>query len=290
MSVAPKVWISGARPRTLPAAIVPVVVGTAIAAHAQSINWLFAIAALFVALALQVGTNYANDYFDGIRGTDEARVGPPRLVASGLVPPHDVRGAAIIAFGVAALVGTALSIATQPLLVLIIGIPAVLAGWFYTGGSKPYGYQGFGELFVFVFFGLAATVGSEYVQTESLSLFGFVAATCVGLLAVGLLVVNNLRDIPSDTVAQKRTLAVRVGDRTTRSLYSFCVGVPFALVAVSLWWRPWLALVFAAIPFAINPVRAVLRGDRGRDLVKVLIATSRLQLVFAALFALGAYL
>lgn len=290
MTVTVKDWLAGARPRTLPAAIVPVLIGTAVAAHAHPVNWWHALGALFVALALQVATNYANDYSDGIRGTDNARVGPVRLVASGIAPAKSVRNAAFIAFAVAAVVGTVLSLAVNPLLIVVVGVPAVLAGWFYTGGKRPYGYAGFGEVFVFVFFGLAATLGSEYVQTESVSAMGAVAATCAGLLAVALLLVNNLRDIPGDTVAHKRTLAVRIGDRATRSLYSFCIGVPFVLVVASLWWRPWLALALIALSFAVSPVRAVLRGDRGRDLVAVLIATSRLQLAFAALFALGVWL
>ncbi len=283
-------WLAGARPRTLPAAIVPVVIGTAVAGHAHPLIWWRAAAALFVAVALQIATNYANDYSDGIRGTDKERVGPVRLVASELATPMAVRNAAFIAFTLAAAAGTVLSLVVWPWLIILVGIPSVLAGWFYTGGSRPYGYAGFGELSVFVFFGLVATLGSEFVQIHAVSRLGVIAATCAGLLAVALLVVNNLRDIPGDTAAHKRTLAVRIGDRATRFLYVCCIGIPFVLVAASAWWRPGLMFAMIAVVFAATPVRTVLNGARGRDLIAVLIATSRVQLAFAALFAVGAYI
>jgi 1,4-dihydroxy-2-naphthoate polyprenyltransferase len=280
-------WIEGARPRTLPAAIVPVAVGTAcgVAVADHLIVWRAA-CALVVALALQVGTNYANDYSDGVRGTDAARVGPVRLVASGLATPRAVRQAAVAAFGVAAAAGLALSLAVGWQLV-VVGAAAIAAGWFYTGGPRPYGYAGFGEVFVFVFFGLVATAGSAYVQTGRVHQLEVVAAVPVGLLAVSLLVVNNLRDIPGDAVAGKRTLAVRLGDARTRALYVGCVMFAFGSLLYVGADRLGGLLAVLALPFAVGPVRAVLRGANGRDLVPVLVATGRLQLAFGALMTVG---
>ena len=216
----------GARPRTLPAAVVPVVVGTACAVGEGGMIWWRAGAALVVALALQVGTNYANDYSDGVKGTDTARVGPVRLVASGLARPGAVKRAAIIAFAVAAAAGTALALAVGPEL-FVVGAACIAAGWLYTGGPKPYGYYGFGELFVFVFFGLVATAGTTYVIVERLTGLSVAAGVVTGALACALLVVNNLRDIPTDRAAGKRTLAVRMGDSPTRVLYVALVVVAF---------------------------------------------------------------
>jgi len=281
-------WVAGARPRTLPAALVPVAVGTACAEvelRGDVIAWRVA-AALVVALALQVGTNYANDYSDGVRGADDARVGPVRLVASGLAAPAAVRRAAWAAFAVAAAAGLALTVAVGPQL-LVVGVLCIAAGWFYTGGPRPYGYAGFGELFVFVFFGLVATVGSAYVQTGHLHWLEFAAAVPVGLLAVGLLVVNNLRDIPGDTVAGKRTLAVRIGDTRTRALYATCIAAAFAalvLVAVS---RVGALLGFAAVPLAVTPFRRVVEGAPAPRLIAVLGATGKLQLALGALLTAG---
>jgi 1,4-dihydroxy-2-naphthoate octaprenyltransferase len=246
-------------------------------------------AALVVSLALQVGTNYANDYSDGIKGTDEVRVGPVRLVASGLASPSAVKRAAFLAFAVAAVAGGALAIVVGPEL-LLVGAAAIAAGWFYTGGPKPYGYYGFGELFVFVFFGLVATAGSTYVQIDRLTGLSVAAAVPVGFLACALLVVNNLRDIPTDTVAGKKTLAVRIGARRTRLLYASLVGgaiVAGAGCAVS---RPGaLAVVMVAL-LAIGPVTMVLQGASGRALIPVLGATGRVQLAFGLLFSLGLWL
>jgi len=281
-------WLAGARPRTLPASVVPVAVGTACAQaelRGNVIAWRVA-AALVVSLALQVGTNYANDYSDGVRGTDDARVGPVRLVASGLAAPAAVRRAAFTAFGVAAVAGLALTVAVGPQL-LVVGGLSIAAGWFYTGGPRPYGYAGFGELFVFVFFGLVATAGSAYVQTSRLHALDLLASVPVGLLAVALLVVNNLRDIPGDGVAGKRTLAVRLGDARTRVLYVGCLVVAFAGVAVVAIDRPGALLALVALPLAVRPVRRVTDGARGRDLIAVLGGTGRLQLVAGALLAVG---
>jgi 1,4-dihydroxy-2-naphthoate polyprenyltransferase len=288
-----RAWVAGARPRTLPAAVVPVLVGTACAAgRADVVAWR-AVAAGVVALALQVGTNYANDYSDGVRGTDsdERRVGPVRLVGSGIKPPWKVKRAALLSFLVAGVAGLALALAVGPELI-VVGAAAIAAGWFYTGGSHPYGYLGLGELFVFVFFGVVATVGSAYVQEESLSWLAFGASVPVGMLATALLVVNNLRDIPGDTVSGKRTLAVRLGDRRTRWLYvGLLVGaVVMVPVVAGLGERAAAALALAAVPLARTPVIDVLGGARGPALVPVLEATGRVQLVFGALFAAGLWI
>ena len=283
-------WVAGARPRTLPAAIVPVVVGTACATGEVNIVWWRAAAAMVAAVAIQVGTNYANDHSDGKRGTDDPtrRTGPVRLVGSGLASARAVLVAAIAAFGVAAIAGLSLAVAVDMRL-LIVGVASFAAGWLYTGGPRPYGYAGFGELFVFVFFGLVATVGSTYVHTERITGLSVGAAIPVGLLATALLVVNNLRDIPSDTESGKRTLAVRLGDHRTRILYvALLVGAVVAVPLVSgLGQRPAGALALAAIPFAQRPVTAVLSGARGPALIPVLVATGRIQLIFGTLFALG---
>jgi 1,4-dihydroxy-2-naphthoate octaprenyltransferase len=278
--------VQGARPRTLPAAVVPVAVGTAVA-HAQGhVVWWRAATALVVALALQVGVNYANDYSDGVRGTDAGRVGPVRLVASGLASPAAVRRAAMVALGVAGAAGLALTVAVGPQL-LVVGAAAIAAAWFYTGGPRPYGYAGLGELFVFVFFGLVAGAGTAYVQLDRLTALAVVASVPVGLLAVALLVVNNLRDVDGDAVAGKRTLAVRLGASTTRRLYVACVVAPLALAGAVATWRPWALLALAAAPAAFPVVRRVARGAVGRELVEVLGGTGRLQLVYGALLVVG---
>jgi len=279
-------WVAGARPRTLPASAVPVAVGTAVAIALGHAIWWRAAVALVVSVALQVGTNYANDYSDGVRGTDDVRVGPIRLVASGLASPTAVKRAAMAAFGVAALGGLALAAAAGWWLILV-GAACIAAGWFYTGGPRPYGYVGLGELFVFVFFGLVATVGTAYVQTGRITGLAVAAAVPVGLLAVALLVVNNLRDIPGDTASGKRTLAVRVGAPGTRRLYTAVVLVPFAVAAALAVSRVWSVLALVALPLAVPPVRRVLAGEEGKGLIAVLVATARLQLVFGALLAVG---
>jgi 1,4-dihydroxy-2-naphthoate octaprenyltransferase len=279
-------WLAGARPRTLPAALVPVAVGTGVAIGYSGFSAWRALLALVVALALQVGVNYANDYSDGIRGTDEARVGPARLVAAGLAPPRQVLTAAGISFAVACLAGFVLA-ATTAWWLLAIGAAAVAAAWTYTGGRHPYGYRGFGEVAVFAFFGLAAVVGTAFVQVRSLTWLSVVAAVPVGLLACALLVINNLRDIPSDTAAGKRTLAVRIGDPRTRVLYAYCALVPFAVAALIAVARPLTLLTLAAVPLALPPVRAVRAGAGGPALIGALGQTGRLQLAFGALLTLG---
>lgn len=279
-------WVAGARPRTLPAAIVPVAVGTAAASAAGSIIWWRAAAALVASLAIQVGTNYGNDYHDGIRGTDSVRVGPVRLVGQGLASPGSVRRAAIISFGVAAVAGLALAAATTWWL-LLLGAACFAAGWFYTGGPRPYGYAGFGEVFVFVFFGVVATAGSAYVQLQRITGLAVLGSLPVGLLATALLVVNNLRDIPGDTRSGKLTLAVRLGATRTRVLYTFCALAPFALLIPLAISRPWALLALGAGVTAVGPVRLVRAGVEGRDLIAVLQETARLQLVFGVLLTAG---
>jgi 1,4-dihydroxy-2-naphthoate octaprenyltransferase len=285
--------VAGARPRTLPAAIVPVLVGTAAATGVTDVIAWRALAAGVVALALQIGTNYANDYSDGVRGTDDPgrRVGPVRLVGWGIQSPKRVKAAALLSFGLAGGAGLALAVAVGPELV-VVGAAAIAAGWFYTGGSHPYGYYGFGELFVFVFFGLVATVGSTYVQTEALTALSFVAAVPVGLLATALLVINNLRDIPGDTESGKRTLAVRLGDRRTRGLYVAMLVLAFVGVPVVAggFDRAPAAVALVGVVLARRPVLRVLEGARGPALIPVLGATGRVQLVTGVLLAGGLWI
>jgi 1,4-dihydroxy-2-naphthoate polyprenyltransferase len=279
-------WLVGARPRTLPAAVVPVAIGAGCAVGAGSVTWWRVAVALLVSLALQIGVNYANDYSDGIRGTDDARVGPVRLVASGLKPPGAVKRAAFVAFGVAALAGLALA-ATTSWWLLAVGAAAIAAAWFYTGGPRPYGYAGLGEVFVFVFFGLVATLGTTYVAVERITGVGIVMGCAAGCLACSLLVVNNLRDIPGDTVAGKRTLAVRLGDGRTRVLYVALLVAAGLLVVAAAFWRPAVLLALFAGPLARPAVVAVRGGARGPALIPVLGATGRFQLVFGALATIG---
>lgn len=285
----PDQWLAGARPRTLPAAVSPVLAGTGVAAYADGLVWWKALLALVVALALQVAVNYANDYSDGIRGTDAGRVGPMRLVGSGAATPAAVKRAAFLAFGVAAAAGLVLAAATAWWLVAV-GLVSVLAAWFYTGGSKPYGYLGLGEVMVFVFFGLVAVVGTTYVQTESWEWAALApslgAAVGVGALACAILVANNLRDIPTDTVSGKRTLAVVLGDRRTRGLYVGLVvlaaAAVLAVAAVTTWW------VLAGLGFLVlagPAARTVRGGATGPGLIPVLQQTGLAELLWAALVA-----
>ena len=283
-------WVLGARPRTLPAAIVPVAVGTGAAAALGDVVWWRAAAALVVSLAIQVGTNYANDHADGVRGTDDVRVGPMRLVASGAASATAVKRAALVSFAVAAVPGLALAAAVGWELVLV-GAASFAAGWFYTGGRRPYGYAGLGEIFVFVFFGLVATVGSAYVHTEAVTALPVVAAVPVGLLATALLVVNNLRDVDTDAVAGKRTLAVRIGEERTRWFYVTLLAFAFASLLYVGAIAPLALVTVVTAVLAIGPVRTVLSGARGPALIAVLGATGRLQfaygLVLAAALALS---
>ena len=288
-------WLIGARLRTLPAAVVPVALGATAAlgvggdvpggGDVRVVWWRVALA-LVVSLALQVGVNYANDYSDGIRGTDDVRVGPTRLVAGGLASPRSVKYAAFVSFGVAALAGLAIALATSPWL-LVVGAAAIAAGSFYTGGPRPYGYLGLGEIFVFVFFGLVATAGTTFAAVERVTGLSIVVGCAAGALACALLVINNLRDIPTDREVGKRTLAVRLGDERTRWFYVVLLVATFALLAVAAIERPAVLAGFAAAPLAIAPARTVLRGATGPALIPVLGATGRLQLAVGVTTALG---
>jgi 1,4-dihydroxy-2-naphthoate octaprenyltransferase len=282
----PAQWVEGARPRTLPAAVAPVVAGTGAAAHADAFDVGKALLALVVALALQVGVNYANDYSDGIRGTDDDRVGPLRLVGSGAAAPAAVRRAAFGCFGVAAVAGLVLA-ATSGWWLVGVGAVAIAAAWFYTGGSRPYGYRGLGELFVFCFFGLVAVCGTTYVQVGTVTGPSLLAGVAVGALACAILVGNNLRDIPTDELAGKRTLAVVLGDRGTRSMYVALLVAAFVLLAVLAVATPATVLGLVALPFAVRAARPVLAGMVGRDLVPVLRDTGLAELAWAVGVAVG---
>jgi len=281
-------WVAGTRPRTLPAAVVPVLIGSGVAADYGKFSLWRAVLALLVALALQVGVNYANDYSDGVRGTDAAgrRAGPMRLVGSGAATPHAVKYAAFACFGFACCVGLVLA-AFSSWWILAAGALCVLAAWFYTGGSHPYGYRGLGEVSVFVFFGLAAVAGTAFVQMGRLSWLGLAAAVPAGLLSCALLMINNLRDIDSDATSGKRTLAVRIGDARARYTYLAFLLVPFALAALIAIYRPYTLIALIALPLAIAPVRAVRGGVAGPGLIATLGQTGRLQLAFGIAFTVG---
>ncbi|MGI8695386.1 MAG: 1,4-dihydroxy-2-naphthoate polyprenyltransferase [Mycobacteriales bacterium] len=286
-----RAWVAGARPRTLPNSVVPVLVGTGCAAAGSHVAWSRAVLALVVSLALQIGVNYANDYSDGVRGSDADRIGPLRLTASGVFAPRVVLAGACIAFGVACAAGLVLAASTSWWLVLV-GAAAVAAAWFYTGGSRPYGYHALGDVGVFVFFGLVAVIGTAYVaaDTPGVGWLAVLAAVPVGLLSVSVLIVNNLRDIPRDAAAGKRTLAVVLGDRATRRLYVGALAAA-ALVTVGVaTMHPPAAIALLAGVLAIPPVRHVLRGDTGRDLFPTLGATGRMQLGYGVLLTVGLFI
>jgi len=278
-------WVHGARPRTLPAAVVPVLVGT-LAIRPESLRWDRMVVAAVVALALQIGTNYANDYSDGIRGTDERRVGPVRLVGQGLASPRSVKMAALLCFGVAGLGGLWLCSLTSWWLT-IPGVLAVVAGWLYTGGPKPYGYLGLGELFVFIFFGVFATVGSGYVQGHHVPTLLWLAAIPVGLLATALLEANNLRDISGDRVSAKRTLAVRLGRQRAGWLYVGSMLVAALAIVAMASIHPWCAVALIGFVATTQPSRLALSRAEGRDLLPMLKATGQAQLLIGALLATG---
>ncbi|HEY6798777.1 MAG TPA: 1,4-dihydroxy-2-naphthoate polyprenyltransferase [Kineosporiaceae bacterium] len=280
-------WIAGARPRTLPAALSPVLVGTGAALGLGSRHPGRALTALLVALALQVGVNYANDYSDGVRGTDDDRVGPFRLTASGAARPGHVRAAAFGCFAAAGLAGLGLVAASGTWWLIVVGAAAILAAWYYTGGSRPYGYHGLGEVFVFVFFGLVAVLGTTYTQALTVNSPAVAGAVGVGVLACAILVANNLRDVPTDAVAGKLTLAVRIGAPGTRRLYAGLVGTAMLAAVVAAVWRPWSLLALASAAAAVAPLRAVATGATGRDLLPVLRDTGRLELCYAVLLAIG---
>ena len=279
-------WIEGARPRTLPAAVSPVLAGTGAAAYLDGFVWWKALLALGVALSLQIGVNYANDYSDGIRGTDEQRVGPLRLVGSKVATPKQVKIAAFACFGVGAALGLVLA-ATSGWWLLAVGAVAILAAWFYTGGKTPYGYRALGEVSVFLFFGLVAVLGTTYVQAGRLHWSALLAAVGVGAIACALLVANNLRDIPTDTASGKRTLAVVLGETWSRRMYAGLISLAFALALVSGAATPWTLLAFVALPLALRATRVVAGNAVGPALIPVLRDTGLTELLYAAGLAVG---
>ena len=274
-------WVQGARPRTLPNSIAPVLAGWGAAAAIGTSHWGRALLALIVALGLQIGVNYANDYSDGIRGTDAVRVGPMRLVGSGVAAPGAVRTAALVSFAVAGMAGLVLVTLAGRWWLLALGAACIAAAWCYTGGPRPYGYAGFGEPAVFVFFGLVAVLGTQYVVSGRITLTGVVAAVAVGAMSAAVLVANNLRDIPTDALAAKRTVAVRLGDRRTRTLYAALIAVPFA-VTLGLATTRWTTLAgLLALLFAVPALRRVRGGANGAELIPVLRDTGLAMLVWA---------
>ncbi|MCX2954962.1 1,4-dihydroxy-2-naphthoate polyprenyltransferase [Lentzea sp. NEAU-D7] len=280
-------WIQGTRPRTLPNSIAPVVVGAAAAHHIDEFNVLYTVLALVVSVAFQVGVNYANDYSDGIRGTDDNRVGPFRLTGSGAAEASKVRLAAFISLGVGALAGVVLVALSGYWWLLGFGAVCIAGAWFYTGGKRPYGYAGLGEIAVFLFFGPAAVLGTLYVQTGEITGIGIGASIAMGSISAAVLVANNLRDIPTDAVSGKRTLAVVLGDKDTRRLYLALVAVPF-LIALGMVVRvPYALLGFLAAPVLLPAVRRVAAGRGGRDLIPVLQFTGIAMLAWAVLVSAG---
>ncbi|MHA3023728.1 1,4-dihydroxy-2-naphthoate polyprenyltransferase [Mycobacterium sp. BMJ-28] len=277
-------WVEGARPRTLPNAVAPVIAGTGAAAWLGGAVWWKALLALVVSLALIVGVNYANDYSDGIRGTDDVRSGPLRLVGSKVASPRAVLTAAVISLLVGAGAGLVLAIASQPWLIAV-GAACIAGAWLYTGGSTPYGYRGLGEVAVFVFFGLVAVLGTQYTQTLRVDWVGLAAAVATGCLSSAVLVANNLRDIPTDTESQKITLAVRLGDARTRALYQALVVLPFVLTLVLMLATPWCAAGLLAAPLALRAAGPVRRGLGGRELIPVLRDTGLTMLVWSVAVA-----
>ena len=277
------IWIAGARPRTLAAAIAPVFIGTSlVTAEGQGINWINALLALGVGLLLQIAVNYSNDYSDGIRGTDDSRVGPVRLVASGLKTPQQVKRAAFISYFLAALCGLILSIRTSPVLILI-GVIAIIAGWTYTGGRKPYGYSGFGEFSVFVFFGLVATMGSYFAQSQKITWQSLLLAIPMGALSCSILGLNNLRDRPKDELVGKNTLAVRLGDSGARSFLIALLLLSFTASLAAVTISPWALIVLVTIPFYYILIKGISGGLTGPALIPLLSKTGELQLLTALL-------
>ena len=273
-------WVEGARPRTLPNAIAPVIAGTGAAAWLDAASWWKALLALLVSMGMIVGVNYANDYSDGIRGTDDVRSGPLRLVGSKLAAPKSVLTAAVVSLAVGAIAGLVLAWFTSPWLIAV-GAACIAGAWLYTGGSKPYGYLGFGEIAVFVFFGLVAVLGTQFTQALRVDWVGVTLATATGCLSSAVLVANNLRDIPTDSQSGKITLAVRLGDAKTRLLFQALLVVAFALTLVLTLATPWCAAGLVALPLAVRAAKPVRAGLGGRELIPVLKDTGLTMLVWA---------
>ena len=276
-------WVLGARVRTLPAAVAPVLVGTS---FAPKINWINAGLALIVSLSLQIAVNFSNDYSDGIRGTDANRVGPTRLVATGLATAKAVRTAAFLSFAIACLAGTFLALNTT-LWLILVGVISVLAAWGYTGGKRPYGYLGFGEFSVFIFFGLVATIGSYYVQTQQINWQIVLLSIPVGSLSCAILVINNLRDRPLDEIAGKQTLAVKLGDQKTRFFYGFLLLITQLSVLLAIGRNKQIALALICLPLVYKVLMQVLRGAKEEELIAVLGKTAKIQLLTAAIISIA---
>jgi 1,4-dihydroxy-2-naphthoate octaprenyltransferase len=280
-------WVAGARPRTLPAAIAPVLVGASLAFRLKpSINYLNAFLALLVSLALQIAVNYANDYSDGIKGTDDNRVGPVRLVGSGLASASSVKRAAFLSFGLAALAGAYLAMRTS-LLLIAVGVVAIVAAWTYTGSSKPYGYRGFGEISVFVFFGIVATMGTFYAATQTLGWQSFLVSLPVGALACALLAINNLRDRPKDALVGKRTVAVRLGDIRARALFISLLALAHATSLLAIVISPWAIATLLLVPISWRIARRIIGGAQGVDLIPLLGQTGRLHMLLSTTLAIS---
>ena len=280
-------WVQGARVRTLPNSVAPVIVGAGAAGAIGRFNWWASLLALVVALALQVGVNYANDYSDGIRGTDAARVGPLRLVGSGVAAAASVRTAAFVCFGVAAVAGLVLVALTGHWWLIAVGVLCIAGAWYYTGGSRPYGYSGWGEAAVFVFFGLVAVLGTEYVQAGVITWPGVAGAVALGSFSAAVLVANNLRDVPSDRLSDKRTLAVRLGESRTRTLYFGLVAVPFVITLAVALTTVWMLVALLAAVVVLPAVRVVARGVDGPALIPVLRDTALAMLAWAVFAGLA---
>lgn len=285
-----KTWVAGARPRTLPAALAPVLVGTAlIRRDHHSINWLNAFMALAVSLLLQIAVNYSNDYSDGIRGTDNNRVGPIRLVASGLASSRAVKQAAIISFALAALCGLFLAARTSWWLVLV-GALSIIAAWKYTGGKHPYGYSGFGEVSVFIFFGLVATIGSYLVQSHKITWQSFLVSIPVGALSCSLLAINNLRDLPKDSLVGKRTLAVRLGDKGARAMFIGLLALAHLVAVIAATITPWTLVTLAFLPITVKIIQGIRAGAHGAELIPMLGRVGKLQLFLSTSLAIALFI
>jgi 1,4-dihydroxy-2-naphthoate octaprenyltransferase len=279
-------WVQGARPRTLPNAVAPVIAGTGAAAWLHAAVWSNALLALVVAVALIIGVNFANDYSDGIRGTDDVRAGPLRLVGSQLATPRSVLAAAVLSLAVAAAAGLVLAAVSAPWLI-VVGALCIAGAWLYTGGKKPYGYRGLGEVAVFVFFGLVAVLGTQYTQALRIDWVGAASAVAMGSLSSAVLVANNLRDIPTDAESSKITLAVRLGDARTRLLYQALLVVAFVVTVALMIATPWAAVGLVAAPLAVRAAWPVHHGSGGKDLIPVLRDTGLTMLVWAVAVALA---
>lgn len=282
-----KDWMEGARVRTLPAAIAPVLVGTGAALQVGSGSLIRALLAGGVALAFQIGVNFANDYSDGIRGTDDVRTGPPRLTGGGMASPKTVKNAAFLSFAVGALLGLILIAVSGTWWLLAAGAVAIVAAWFYTGGKHPYGYMGLGELFVFIFFGLFATLGTTWTQAGQLPASSWLGAIGVGLIACALLMINNIRDIPTDSQVGKKTLAVRMGDRIARLTFAAMLVIPMILAIIIALDAPWVLLSLILLPVIALQARRVLGGAQGRELIIVLRDTGLIELGYGITLLIG---